>query len=101
VFEGRWTFTEEIIMCSRFDFYPIHTISDVVHNLNTFIRIPVQMILSFIEDETPKLGYFFEISCSTGTGSVSFIVSLFLWFIFFGGLFKLVEELDQKTGNNH
>ncbi len=88
-------------MCSRFDFYPINTISDVLHNVETFVRIPVQFLLSFVEDYLPKIGYFFEITCSTGTGFLSFLISLFLWFIVLGGLFKLVEELDNKTGNTH
>jgi hypothetical protein len=78
-------------MCNRFDFHTINTISDVSHNITTFIRLPVQFVLDIIE-EVPQLRYFFEIDCSTGFGIISLIISLLFWFFSFVFLTVLFDR---------
>jgi hypothetical protein len=65
--------------CGRISFNEIETISDISFNLGQIIKLPGNIVLSLV-DANPKLAYFFELTCASGSGSV-WSLSIIMWAI--------------------
>ena len=85
--------------CDRLnDFVEIFTISDMWHNAEKLFRYPINLFLEGIP-ETSRFYRFFEFDCETGTGFVSFSVSIFIWYLGFFIIADFFEKIFAKKEN--
>ncbi len=75
---------------------PINTISDLENNAKIIFYFPSAFIIDFFETLLPKVAYFFEVTCATGSGFGGLILSALLWLVLFGGLSSLGDRIGRK-----
>ena len=65
------------------NFHSVDTITDLIHNFGELVRFPTLAVLEGIDIFFPKVIYFFEGDCQTGSGVGGIIMGLILYWIFF------------------
>jgi len=85
--------------CERLKgFVDVFTISELKHNAEYIFRYPVNLFLEGIP-EASKVYRFFEFDCDTGTGFVSFLVSIFIWCLGFFIIDDFLKKISAKKEN--
>jgi hypothetical protein len=79
-------------ICARIhNFVEIYTISDLSHNIGQVMRYPVNLFLTGIENS--KVYRFFEFDCQTGTGFISIMISVYIWYY---GILTIAEFIEKQ-----
>ena len=65
------------------NFHSVDTITDLLHNFGELVRFPTLIVLDVINSVLPKVIYFFEGDCQTGSGVGGIIVGFILYWILF------------------
>ena len=76
-----------------FNFYSIDTITELLHNIGVLIKLPTLVFMELTNTFFPKVIYFFEGNCDTGSGVGGIIMGLILYWIIF---LIISSEIDSK-----
>ena len=75
------------------NFHSVDTITDLLHNFGELVRFPTLTVLEGINSIFPKVIYFFEGDCQTGSGVGGIIVGFILYWIIFS---IISSEVNSK-----